>query len=138
MKRALLLIIVGALYVLHQDFWFWRAARPLVLGFIPIGLFYHACYAVATAMVMVLLVRQAWPSHLEEGGDEGGGDEATGRGGEGARGRQGEGARGRQGEGATGRLEKGQTIRPLAPSPTPPLAPSPRLPLTSSGEGAER
>ncbi len=82
MKRALLLIIVGALYVLHQDFWFWRAARPLVLGFIPIGLFYHACYAFATAMVMVLLVRQAWPSHLEEGGDEGGGDEATGRGGD--------------------------------------------------------
>ena len=151
MKRALLLIIVGALYVLHQDFWFWRAARPLVLGFIPIGLFYHACYAVATAAVMVLLVRQAWPSHLEEGGDEGGGDEATGRGGDGARGRQGEGARGTpgeggQGEGATGRLEKGQTIRPLAPSPTPPLAhsptpplaPLPRLPLASSGEGAER
>jgi len=130
MKRALLLIIVGALYVLHQDFWFWRAARPLVLGFIPIGLFYHACYAVATAMVMVLLVRQAWPSHLEEGGDEGGGDEATAR--------RGEGERGRQGEGATWRLEKGQTIRPLAPSPTPPVAPSPRLPVASSGEGAER
>lgn len=66
MKRALLLIIVGALYVLHQDFWFWRAARPLVFGFIPIGLFYHACYTVATALVMWLLVKHAWPSHLEE------------------------------------------------------------------------
>ena len=80
MKRALLLIIVGALYILHQDFWFWRAARPLVFGFIPIGLFYHACYAVATALVMLLLVKHAWPSHLEEGG----GDGASGRGGEGA------------------------------------------------------
>ena len=82
MKRALLLIIVGALYVLHQDFWFWRAARPLVLGFIPIGLFYHACYAVATAAVMVLLVKQAWPSHLEEGGvdGEGEGERERGRG----------------------------------------------------------
>ena len=66
MKRALLLIIVVALYVLHQDFWFWRAARPLVFGFIPIGLFYHACYTFATALVMWLLVKHAWPSHLEE------------------------------------------------------------------------
>jgi hypothetical protein len=66
MKRALLPIIVGALYVLHQDFWFWRAANPLVFGFIPIGLFYHACYTVVTALVMWMLVRQAWPSHLEE------------------------------------------------------------------------
>lgn len=67
MKRALLVIIVGVLYLLHQDFWFWRAARPLVFGFLPVGLFYHACYTVATALVMILLVRIAWPSELEEG-----------------------------------------------------------------------
>jgi hypothetical protein len=78
MKRALLLILVGALYVLHQDVWFWRAARPLVFGFIPIGLFYHACYTVVIALVMWLLVKHAWPSHLEERV----GDEATGRGGD--------------------------------------------------------
>lgn len=66
MKRALLLIIVGALYVLHQDFWFWRAARPLVFGFLPIGLFYHACYTIATAFVIWMLVKHAWPSELEE------------------------------------------------------------------------
>lgn len=86
MKRALLLIVVGALYVLHQDFWFWRAARPLAFGFIPIGLFYHACYTIAAALVMWLLVKHAWPSHLEEGGGDGeserGGDGATRRGGE--------------------------------------------------------
>ena len=35
------------LYVLHQDFWFWREARPLVFGFLPIGLFYHAAFTVA-------------------------------------------------------------------------------------------
>ena len=67
MKRALLAIIVGVLYVLHQDFWFWRAAHPLVFGFLPVGLFYHACYTVATVLVMILLVRTAWPSELEEG-----------------------------------------------------------------------
>lgn len=70
MKRALLLIVIVALYVLHQDLWFWRTARPLVFGFIPIGLFYHACYTVVTAAVMWLLVKYAWPSHLEEASGE--------------------------------------------------------------------
>ena len=44
------------LYVLHQDFWFWREARPLVFGFLPIGLFYHAAFTVASAGVLWLLV----------------------------------------------------------------------------------
>lgn len=58
--------MVGALYVLHQDFWFWRTATPLAFGFIPIGLFYHACYTVVVALAFWLLVKQAWPSHLED------------------------------------------------------------------------
>jgi hypothetical protein len=66
MKRALLLILVGGLYIVHQDFWFWRTARPLVFNILPIGLFYHACYTVATAFVIWLLVKHAWPSELEE------------------------------------------------------------------------
>ena len=65
------MIIVGALYILHQDFWFWRRADPLILGFIPVGLFYHACYTVVTALVMWLLVKRAWPLHLEEETDPG-------------------------------------------------------------------
>jgi hypothetical protein len=65
MARILLVVVVVALYVLHQDFWFWRTAHPLVLGFIPIGLFYHAVYSVAASAVMWLLVTYAWPSHLE-------------------------------------------------------------------------
>jgi len=64
-KRLGLVIAVIALYVLHQDFWFWRTARPLIFGFIPIGLFYHACYSVAAALLMWLLVKFAWPAHLE-------------------------------------------------------------------------
>ena len=62
----LFVIMVVALYLLHQDFWFWRTAQPLVLGFIPIGLFYHACYTVAVSLVMWLLVKHAWPGHLED------------------------------------------------------------------------
>lgn len=64
--RALLVLAVLALYALHQDLWFWRSARPLVFGFVPVGLFYHACFAVAASALMWLVVAYAWPSHLEE------------------------------------------------------------------------
>ena len=64
-KRALFLAVV-VLYVLHQDFWFWRTAQPLVFGFLPIGLAYHACYSVVSALLMWLLVRHAWPAELEQ------------------------------------------------------------------------
>lgn len=65
MKRILLVVVVVALYFLHQDFWFWRTAHPIVFGFIPIGLFYQACFSVAASLVMWLLVKYAWPSQLE-------------------------------------------------------------------------
>ena len=69
MKRILLVVAVVALYVLHQDIWFWRSSY-LVFGFIPIGLFYHACFSVAAALLMWLLVIFAWPAHLEREVDE--------------------------------------------------------------------
>ncbi|HSO76037.1 MAG TPA: DUF3311 domain-containing protein [Blastocatellia bacterium] len=129
MKRALLLIIVGALYVLHQDFWFWREARPFVFGFLPIGLFYHACYTLATALVMWLLVKHAWPSHLEEGRAEE---------------RRGDGAMERMGDAAIGSA--------VAPSPDPssprpfsrrqvtasPHLPVPPRPVASEKGGADQ
>ena len=65
MKRTLLVIVVAALYLLHQDIWFWRTAHPMVFGFIPIGLFYQGCFSVAASLVMWLLVKYAWPAHLE-------------------------------------------------------------------------
>lgn len=71
MKKLLLALAVIALYVLHQDFWFWRVAHPFVLGFIPIGLFYQACFSVAAALLMWLLVKYAWPAHLEREIEEG-------------------------------------------------------------------
>ncbi len=66
MKRSLLVVAIIALYLLHQDFWFWRATTPIVLGFLPIGLFYHVCYTLVISALMWALVRYAWPSHLEE------------------------------------------------------------------------
>ena len=61
----LLTVAVAALYLLHQDVWFWEQARPLVFGFLPIGFFYHAVYSLAAAALMWALIRFAWPGHLE-------------------------------------------------------------------------
>ena len=65
MRHWLLALAVVAMYFLHQDTWLWDKAEPLVLGFLPVGLFYHAVYSVAVAGLMWLLVRYAWPAHLE-------------------------------------------------------------------------
>ncbi len=65
LKAGLLGVLVMAVYLLHQDFWHWRRAYPLVLGFLPIGLAYHAAYSVLAALTMAVLVRLAWPRHLE-------------------------------------------------------------------------
>ena len=66
MRRWILALLIVALYAAHQDVWFWRAARPLVFGFLPIGLFYHGCFSLAACILMVVLVRVAWPQHVED------------------------------------------------------------------------
>lgn len=63
--RILLIASVSTLYALHQDVWLWRTSRPLVFGFLPAGLAYHALYCVAVTMLMWALTRLVWPSHLE-------------------------------------------------------------------------
>jgi hypothetical protein len=65
MKKLLLVLLVLAVYVLHQDFWNWKTAAPLIFGFLPIGLAYHAGYSILAAIMMAVLVRFAWPQHLE-------------------------------------------------------------------------
>ena len=62
--RFILASVVIAVYLLHQDLWFWRTARPLVFGFLPIGLFYHAVFCLLCSLVMVLLVKFVWPLDL--------------------------------------------------------------------------
>jgi len=66
MKSTRLAALTFAFYLLHQDFWLWREARPLVFGSLPVGLVYHVLYSVAAAALLFALVRGAWPSHLEE------------------------------------------------------------------------
>ena len=69
MKRStklLLTLFVLVVYALHQDFWNWTKAEPLVFGFLPIGLAYHAGYSVLATITMAVLVKFAWPKHLED------------------------------------------------------------------------
>ena len=58
-----LYLALFVLYLLHNDLWFWNDSR-LVLG-LPIGLFYHVCFIIVTALVLYLLVKFTWPRHLE-------------------------------------------------------------------------
>ena len=66
LKTVLLIAMVAVIYVLHQDFWNWRQAEPLVFGFLPVGLAYQAGYSVLAAAMMAVLVKTVWPKHLEE------------------------------------------------------------------------
>jgi hypothetical protein len=64
-KTFVLTLFVLVVYALHQDFWNWTKAEPLVFGFLPAGLAYHAAYSVLAAITMAVLVKFAWPGHLE-------------------------------------------------------------------------
>jgi hypothetical protein len=67
-RTALLYLALVALYLLHNDLWLWNDAR-LVFGH-PVGLAYHIGFAIATSVVLTLLVIHAWPEHLDlEPGD---------------------------------------------------------------------
>jgi hypothetical protein len=65
-KILFLALLIIAVYFLHQDFWNWKKAEPFVFGFLPIGLAYHAGYSIVAAILMAMLVKLAWPKHLEE------------------------------------------------------------------------
>jgi len=65
MKKFLLFLVIAAVYLLHQDKWNWPST-DVAFGFLPIGLTYHAGYSLLAAAMMSLLVKVAWPSHLEE------------------------------------------------------------------------
>ncbi|MEO1524111.1 MAG: DUF3311 domain-containing protein [Planctomycetota bacterium] len=53
-------ILVVLLLILHQDNWLWHD-DTLVLGFLPIGLFWHLCLSVAACLTWWLATVIAWP-----------------------------------------------------------------------------
>lgn len=64
MKRVVILLLV-LVTLLHQDFWLWDRIDPLIFGFLPIGLAYHAGISIAAAGVWALATAFCWPKHLE-------------------------------------------------------------------------
>lgn len=65
MKKLLLFLLIAGVYVVHQDNWNWKST-DVVLGILPVGLAYHAGYSILAAVMMAILVKFAWPSHLEQ------------------------------------------------------------------------
>lgn len=65
-RSLLLYAALVVLYLLHNDLWLWDDAS-LVLG-LPAGLAYHIGFAVATSIVLTLLVIHAWPEELDREG----------------------------------------------------------------------
>jgi hypothetical protein len=62
-------IVFIVLAILHQDFWNWENTS-LVLGFVPVGLAYHAGYSIAAAIFWFFVSKFAWPSRIEAWADE--------------------------------------------------------------------
>ncbi|QDS93693.1 hypothetical protein FF011L_24660 [Roseimaritima multifibrata] len=58
-------VLVLVLLIVHQDNWNWNDGT-LVFGFIPIGLFYHACLSLAATATWLLATKIAWPVELIE------------------------------------------------------------------------
>ncbi len=52
------------MFVLHQDKWWWDDGT-LVLGFMPLGLAFHALFSIGCAGLGWLAIQKAWPHDLE-------------------------------------------------------------------------
>jgi hypothetical protein len=60
----LLAVLLLLLYLLHNDIWFWSDSR-IVAG-LPVGMVYHIVYCFAATGMMALLVKHAWPAHVDD------------------------------------------------------------------------
>ena len=59
---------LALLLLLHNDVWLWDDAS-LTLG-LPVGMTYHIGYSLVAFVLFLLLVKFAWPRHLEAAEDE--------------------------------------------------------------------
>ena len=57
------------MFVLHQDKWWWDDGS-LVLGFMPLGLAFHALFSIGCTALGWLAIRNAWPHDLEAFAEE--------------------------------------------------------------------
>ena len=64
-KGKLAWALVVVLAILHYDFWYWDD-KTLVMGFMPIGLFFQALISLGAGVAWYMVVRFAWPTWVEE------------------------------------------------------------------------
>ncbi len=62
---TIIAVLVVLLLIAHQDNWFWHD-ETLVFGFMPIGLFYHACISLGATLTWWLATKIAWPVEIIE------------------------------------------------------------------------
>jgi hypothetical protein len=60
-----LALLFLAVLVLRNDLWNWKTPHPLLFGFLPVGLWWQGLVSILAAVMMWLMVRLAWPHHLE-------------------------------------------------------------------------
>jgi len=62
--KPLIYLLFLLMLVLHQDSWAWDD-QSLVLGFLPVGLAYHAGFSICCAILGGLAIKHVWPHELE-------------------------------------------------------------------------
>jgi len=62
--------LLAVLLLLHNDIWFWTDARIVPGVGLPVGMVYHIAYCFAATGMLVLLVKHAWPAHIDDDDEE--------------------------------------------------------------------
>ncbi len=63
--RKIVPLLLVLLAILHQDYWWWNSVDPLVFGFVPIGLAYHAGVSLVAACLWAMAVKYCWPKDVD-------------------------------------------------------------------------
>ncbi|MCH7595645.1 MAG: DUF3311 domain-containing protein [Planctomycetes bacterium] len=63
--RVLVYGLLVLLAIVHQDYWWWDKIDPLVFGFVPIGLAYHAGVSIVAAILWAMAVKYCWPADAD-------------------------------------------------------------------------
>lgn len=63
--KAVVFVLLLALTVAHQDFWWRFDHRTLVFGFLPVSLAYHIGVSIAACILWGLACRYCWPKGLD-------------------------------------------------------------------------
>jgi hypothetical protein len=60
-RPAVAWLFILTLIALHHDFWFWNRIDPMLWGWAPVALWYHAALTVLCIPALYLLGRWVWP-----------------------------------------------------------------------------